>query len=154
MTLIVNGTCASELRTRFCPMRFTYSFTTGSCTIFTLLSTCMEYCLPTLISVSSEYQSPRPRPPTLRLPIASTSSLPPVCFTWLGSGSDVTGGFTDVSFVSEESCAACVSEVSVDGGVGVLPDGVETVGVEVVGGEDGELCPAGVVLVWSLLVLV
>src|SRR5580698_9084226 len=92
ITLIVNGTCASELRTRFCPIRFTYSFTTGSCTSFTLCSTCIEYCLPILISVSSEYQSPSPRPPALRLPIASTSSSPPSCFTLLSGGSCTTGG--------------------------------------------------------------
>src|SRR5271155_5309667 len=73
-------------------MRFTYSFTTGSWTSFTLFSTCIEYCLPILISVSSEYQSPRPRPPTLRLPMASTSLSPPLCLTWLGSGSWTGGG--------------------------------------------------------------
>ena len=32
-TLMVNGTLASELRTRFCPMRFTYSAMIGSSTI-------------------------------------------------------------------------------------------------------------------------
>jgi hypothetical protein len=59
-----------------------------------------------------------------------------------------------VSFVSEESGAPGVSDVSVAGGVGVVPDGVEAVGVEVVGVEDEEVCPAGLALVWSLLVLV
>src|SRR5208282_181068 len=74
---MVNGTLASELRTRFCPMRFTYSFTTGSCTSLTLCSTCMAYCLPMRISFSSEYQLPSPVPPMLRLPMESTSSLLP-----------------------------------------------------------------------------
>jgi hypothetical protein len=58
----------------------------------------------------------------------------------------VTGGFVEVSFVSEESCADCVSDVSVAGGVVVVPDGVDAGGVEVVGVEDEEVCPAGVVL--------
>src|SRR5580698_3489599 len=92
MTLMVKGTWASELRTRFCPIRFTYSVTTGSLTILELDSIIMEYCLPMRISVSSEYQSPKPRPPTLRLPMASTSSFPPSCFTLLGSGSATGGG--------------------------------------------------------------
>src|SRR3981081_3412451 len=92
MTLIVNGTCASELRTRFWPIRLTYSVTTGSCTSFTLFSTCIAYCLPILISVSSEYQLPMPRPPTLRLPMASTSLLLPLCLTLLSSGSWMGGG--------------------------------------------------------------
>src|SRR5207302_5990520 len=79
ITLIVKGTCASELRTRFWPIRFTYSVTTGSCTSFTLASTCWAYSLPMRISPSREYQFPMPRPPILRLPIASTSFRPPSC---------------------------------------------------------------------------
>src|SRR5450755_4634845 len=75
---MVKGTLASELRTRFCPMRFTYSLMTGSCTMRAVCSTIMAYCLPILISVSVEYQSPNPRLPTLRLPMASTSSLLPL----------------------------------------------------------------------------
>src|SRR5271166_5451307 len=78
MTLMVNGTLASELRTRFWPMRLTYSLTTGSCTILAVCSTIMAYCLPIFISVSVEYQSPKPRLPTLRLPMASTSFLLPL----------------------------------------------------------------------------
>src|SRR5208283_4912535 len=108
MTLMVNGTCASELRTRFWPMRFTYSFTTGSWTSFTLFSTCIEYCLPILISVSSEYQFPRPRPPTLRLPMASTSSSLPSCLTWLSGGSWTGAGPLGVGSplaLAVESCA-------------------------------------------------
>ena len=80
------GICRQR-KSRFWPMRLTYSVTTGSWTSFTVLSTCIAYCLPILISVSSEYQFPRPRPPMLRLPMASTSSSPPSCLTLLGSGS-------------------------------------------------------------------
>jgi len=58
-----------------------------------------------------------------------------------------------VSFVSDESCAAGVSELSVDGGV--LPDGVDADGDEAGGAEDvgvedcegEEVCPAGLALV-------
>src|ERR1700746_551636 len=92
MTLIVNGTCASELRTRFWPMRFTYSVTTGSRTSFEVASTSWAYCLPMRISPSSEYQSPSPRPPTFRLPIAFTSFLLPSCLTLLSSGCTTTEG--------------------------------------------------------------
>src|SRR4030088_913308 len=46
ITLMVNGTCASELRTRFCPMRFTYSVTTGSFTSLTWDSICWAYTRP------------------------------------------------------------------------------------------------------------
>ena len=76
---MVNGTLASELRTRFCPMRFTYSVMMGSLIMRALDSTIMAYCLPILISVSYEYQSPIPVPepglPTLRLPMSSMSFL-------------------------------------------------------------------------------
>src|ERR1700756_3351316 len=105
ITLMVNGTCASELRTRFWPIRFTYSVTTGSRTSFEVASTSCAYCLPMRISVSSEYQSPGPRPPTLRLPIALTSFLLPSCLTLLSSGCSTTGGGASagltVDFVSE-----------------------------------------------------
>src|SRR5271166_4802749 len=78
-TLMVKGTFASELRTRFCPMRFTYSVMIGSLIMRALDSTIMAYCLPILISVSYEYQSPMPLPepglPTLRLPMSSMSFL-------------------------------------------------------------------------------
>src|SRR5450755_4371957 len=116
MTLIVKGTCASELRTRFWPIRLTYSFTTGSCTSFTLCSTCIEYCLPMRISLSSEYQSPMPRPPTLRLPIASTSFLLPSCFTLLSSGSCTGGGPLGAALpsalVADESAGGVVPGVA------------------------------------------
>src|SRR5579864_705341 len=92
---MVNGTRASELRTRFCPIRFTYSVTTGSCTSFTLDSTCWAYSLPMRISFSREYQLPRPLPPMLRLPIASTSFFPPSCLPFapeLSAGWVVSAG--------------------------------------------------------------
>ena len=64
-------------------------------------STIMAYCLPILISVSVEYQSPRPRPPTLRLPIASTSFLLPLfTFGRVVAGSEVvSSGLEDVESV-------------------------------------------------------
>jgi len=68
-----NGTRASELRTRFWPTRFTYSVTTGSSINLEERSTSCASPLPNPISRSSEY---RLMPlPTLRLPMASTSSL-------------------------------------------------------------------------------
>src|SRR5215470_17568622 len=70
---MVKGTFASELRTRFCPTRFTYSVTTGSSTSFAERSTSWAYCLPIAISLSSPYKLTWQ--PTLRLPTASTSSL-------------------------------------------------------------------------------
>src|SRR5271157_2919553 len=91
-TLMVKGTLASELRTRFCPIRFTYSVMTGSCVIRALDSTIMAYCLPILISVSYEYQSPMPLPepglPTLRLPMSSMSFLP---LSWVAPGASCDG---------------------------------------------------------------
>src|SRR5215813_4749352 len=69
---MVNGTFESEFRTRFWPMRFTYSVTTESWTSFTPCSTCCEYCCPMATCFSSEYQLPAPvLQPTLRFPIAS-----------------------------------------------------------------------------------
>src|SRR3974390_169775 len=56
----MNGTFESEFLTRFCPMRFTYSVITGSCTSFTPCSTCCEYCCPIATCFSSEYQFPAP----------------------------------------------------------------------------------------------
>src|SRR5581483_265732 len=79
ITFMVKGTRASESRTRFWPIRFTYSVTTASWTSFTLNSTRWAYSLPMRISFSREYQLPRPLPPILRFPMASTSSLPPSC---------------------------------------------------------------------------
>src|ERR1035438_4313284 len=53
MTLMVNGTCASELRTRFCPIRFTYSVTTGSLTSLICDSICWAYCRPRATCLST-----------------------------------------------------------------------------------------------------
>src|SRR5579883_1986760 len=103
MTLMVKGTCASELRTRFCPIRFTYSLMTGSRMSLEVASTSWAYCLPMRISPSSEYQSPRPRPPTLRLPMALTSFLLPSCLTLLSSGCSTTEGAGDLEAASFES---------------------------------------------------
>ena len=69
----------------FCPIRFTYSSTTGSVMNFVLFSISSAYCLPILISPSVEYQLPSPRPPMLRLPTALTSSMLPglIGIIWL-----------------------------------------------------------------------
>ena len=101
ITLIVNGTLQSEFFTMFCPMRFTYSVTTGSLMNLVLFSISMAYILPILISVSVEYQFPIPRPPMSRLPTALTSSIDPA-FTltfWL-PGSITLSGFTVVAGIS------------------------------------------------------
>src|SRR3974377_193165 len=69
---MVKGTLESEFLTRFCPMRFTYSVITGSCTSLTPCSTCCEYCCPIATCFSSQHQFPAPvLQPTLRLPMAS-----------------------------------------------------------------------------------
>src|SRR5260370_747233 len=52
--VIVNGTRVSELRTRFCPARFTYSVTTGSSISLDERSTSCANCLPSAISFSNE----------------------------------------------------------------------------------------------------
>src|ERR1700757_2909572 len=76
MTLMVKGTLASELRTRFWPTRLTYSVMTGSLTSLALCSTCCENCRPSATCFSSEYQLPIPlSQPTLRLPMASMSFI-------------------------------------------------------------------------------
>ncbi len=79
----------------FCPMRLTYSSTTGSVMNLVLFSISSAYCLPILISLSVEYQLPNPRAPMLRLPTALTSSmLPGFTFAnWL-PGSTTFSGFT------------------------------------------------------------
>src|SRR5580698_10618353 len=77
MTLIVKGTLQSEFFTIFCPMRFTYSSTTGSVMNLVLFSISSANCLPILISPSVEYQLPNPRLPISRLPTALTSSMLP-----------------------------------------------------------------------------
>src|SRR5258706_11371672 len=100
-------------------MRLTYSLDRGYCTNFTPCSTCIAYCLPILISLSCEYQLPIPRPPTLRLPIASTSALLPSCLTRLSSGSWMGGrplGADSVPLEVESGVGAGSC-----GGVGVEP---------------------------------
>src|SRR5499425_2649423 len=117
MTLMVNGTCASELRTRFWPTRLMYSFTTGSVTSLALASTCWAYSRPSLISDSSEYQLPMPRFPILRLPIASTSFSLPSCLTLLSSGWGIGAGSCEVLSVGL-SGGDCVVGGTVRGVVG------------------------------------
>ena len=92
---MVNGTLQSEFFTMFCPMRLTYSSTTGSVMNLVLFSISSAYCLPILISPSVEYQLPIPRSPMLRLPTAFTSSMLPgfTCCIWL-PGSTTFSGFT------------------------------------------------------------
>src|ERR1700686_4150013 len=156
MTLMVKGTWASELRTRFWPIRLTYSVTTGSWTIFTLFSTCIAYCLPILISLSSEYQLPMPRPPTLRLPMASTSFLLPSCLTLLSSGS-----WMGCCAALELGLGELAEESGVWGGVGtgswggVVPPVGEPAGIVPAGGSLGncESVAAGLLGVWALLSL-
>ncbi len=88
ITLMVNGTCESELRTRFWPRRFMYSETTGSVMTLDCVSTCWEICFPMAICFSSPYQLPMPlAQPTLRLPMASMSSRLPSCATFVAEGS-------------------------------------------------------------------
>src|ERR1700681_1767388 len=102
MTLIVNGTCETELRTRFWPRRFTYSVITGSLTIFDCDSTCWENALPMAICFSRLYQLPIPRSqPTCRLPIASTSLLPPSCSLLGDSEGAAAGGCEGVVDVAD-----------------------------------------------------
>src|SRR5437870_10497766 len=102
---MVKGTRASELRTRFWPTRLTYSVTTGSSIIFEERSTSWARDLPREISRSSEKRlTPLP---TLRLPMASTSSLeflgvtvsfcgtgcePVCCWVCAGTGCCAGGG--------------------------------------------------------------
>src|ERR1700724_2748936 len=94
MTLMVNGTCESELRTMFWPSRLMYSETTGSLMIFDWVSTCIDTCLPSAICLSRLYQLPMPRAhPTLRLPIASISLMPPSCATLVADGSTAVDAF-------------------------------------------------------------
>src|SRR5882672_10513358 len=118
ITLMVKGTLASELRTRFCPIRFTYSLTTGSVISLDVASTCWEYCLPMRISLSKEYQLPKPRFPKSRLPIASTSSrLPSFTLTWsfCGTTSGRACGWTTAAGAASAGLLAS-GLVSVTGG--------------------------------------
>src|SRR5580658_7286014 len=95
MILMVNGTLQSEFFTMFWPMRFTYSTTTGSVMNLVLFSISSAYILPILISVSTEYQLPKPRAPMSRFPTALTSSMLPgfTLIIWL-PGSTTLSGFT------------------------------------------------------------
>src|SRR3954468_13880122 len=69
-----------------------YSDTTGSLIIFDWVSTCIETCLPRAICRSRLYQLPMPRvQPTLRLPMASMSSMLPSCATLVADGSTLVG---------------------------------------------------------------
>src|SRR5271156_4827676 len=77
ITLMVKGTLQSEFLTMFWPTRLMYSLMTGSVTRCADFSISIEYCLPVEISQLVEYQLPRPRSPTLRLPTALTSSSLP-----------------------------------------------------------------------------
>src|SRR5512146_535244 len=128
-TLIVKGTRASEFRTRFCPMRLTYSLITGSWFSFTLASICWAYSLPMRISLSSEYKSPRLLPlPIFRLPIDWTSSLLPglMSLSFLSlSGS----GAAFASFVGSAPGGCGVSWLSCDCASGVCPAGCCVAGV-------------------------
>src|ERR1039458_430929 len=94
ITLMVNGTLQSEFFTMFWPTRFTYSVTTGSVTRCADFSISIEYCLPIPISPLTEYQLPRPRPPIVRVPMASTSSSLP--FLMCGFRSSPGDGRTSV----------------------------------------------------------
>src|SRR5450631_4242257 len=139
ITLMVKGTCASEFRTRFWPRRFTYSVTTGSLNILDCDSTCMEKDLPMAICFSMLYQLPMPRlQPTLRLPMASTSSIPPSCLTLSGSAACTAGGSEAWS-----PCAALAPSLP----AGALDLGSDfegsIFGVSGVGASCGAACPEG-----------
>ena len=82
----------------FWPTRLTYSTTTGSVMRWADFSISMEYCLPVPISQLVEYQLARPRPPMLRVPMASTSSSLP--FLMCGSSASPGEGRTSVLAVS------------------------------------------------------
>src|SRR5271165_6398989 len=115
---MVKGTLESEFLTRFCPMRFTYSVTTGSCTSLTPCSTCCEYCCPIATCFSREYQFPAPvLQPTLRLPMASRF------FKVVGLGAFLSG----LDGCAESSGAEAGGAVCVAGALWVC-------------GELGELC--------------
>src|ERR1700733_4147497 len=99
---------------------------TGSVTMWADFSISMEYCLPVRISQSVEYQSRRPRPPMLRVPMAATSSSLPALM-WGSSASPGEGrasvlGFAFLSFLSFEPLAvasAVFAGVDVSGVVAV-----------------------------------
>src|SRR5580704_4924926 len=136
MTLMVNGTLASEFLTRICAIRFTYSTTTGSLKNLSLFSSCMAYDLPIRISVSVEYQLPMPRPPISRVPTAFTSStlpcLTPGIFWSVGGGAEEAAGADAAGGVSAGAAGADAAGGAPAGAaVGVLVCGL--VGVLVCG---------------------
>src|SRR3569833_1047419 len=86
-------------------MRFTYSETTRSEKKRVLFSISVAYILPILISVSVEYQLPRPLPPMSRLPTALTSSMLPgltFCF-WLPTSTIFNGSTLLLAATSPET---------------------------------------------------
>ena len=97
----------------FWPTRLTYSTTTGSVMRWADFSISMEYCLPVDISQLVEYQLVTPRPPMLRVPMASTSSSLP--FLMCGSRSSPGEG-------SESDLAA--PAVLAAGGLDAVSDAV------------------------------
>ena len=145
MILMVNGTLQSEFFTMFWPTRFTYSLMTGSVMNFELFSISMEYILPILISVSTEYQLPIPRAPISRFPTAFTSSMLPgfTLIFWL-PGSTTFSRLTAVAGVSPPT--GVVPGAGAFPGVvvcGVSPPTGVVPGAWVVGGMvDGRLLPA------------
>src|SRR6516225_8328037 len=82
---------------------------------FTLDSIIMAYCLPILISVSVEYQSPKPRPPTLRSPMSSISFLFLLCVA-LGAAPGSAGAGYDAVLAGSGG----VVEVCVETSTGIL----------------------------------
>src|ERR1039458_123814 len=127
ITLMVNGTLQSEFLTIFWPMRFTYSVTTGSVMNLLLFSISMAYILPILISVSTEYQFPAPRPPISRLPTALTSSMLPgfTLIFWL-PGSTTLSGSTAAASVSPPTGVVPGAGWAMGGLAGVVLDGVDS----------------------------
>src|SRR5580700_9158271 len=112
MTLMVKGTLQSEFLTMFWPTRLTYSTTTGSVTRWADFSISIEYCLPALISQLVEYQLPRPRPPMLRVPTASTSSSLP----FLMWGSRASPGDGRTSSLGDEALELFLADEGVEDG--------------------------------------
>jgi len=161
----VNGTLQSEFFTMFWPTRLMYSSTTGSVMNLVLFSISMEYILPILISVSTEYQFPIPRAPMSRLPTALTSSMLPgfTLIFWL-PGSTTFSGLTATAGVSpstgvvpgaggfEEVAAGVSPPTGAVPGAGWAAGVLEAVGVpepggvlEAVGGVEEAPPPAGAV---------
>src|SRR5438270_8051345 len=82
-----------------------YSEITGSLMTFDCDSTCCEICLPRAICFSRLYQLPMPRAqPTLRLPMALTSSMPPSVGTLVAEGSTAVADGPLAVGVAAELC--------------------------------------------------